>query len=195
MIDNVFDLSGTVIGIVKKDELILGEGITVGDVIVGVESNGLHANGYTLVRHVLLSKYSLDDVVEGLEHRLVDELLRPTRIYVKPVLKLLESVDIHGMAHITGGAFKKLTRLKDDVKFSLEHTPRQEIFKLIKKHARIDDKEMYSTFNMGIGFCIIVAKGDEDSVISTFNAHGINASIVGKVEDGKGVYINGIRLV
>jgi phosphoribosylformylglycinamidine cyclo-ligase len=121
--------------------------------------------------------------------------LKPTRIYVKPVLKLLESVDIHGMAHITGGAFKKLTRLKDDVKFSLEHTPRQEIFKLIRKHARIDDKEMYSTFNMGIGFCIIVAKGDEDSVISTFNAHGINASIVGRVEDGKGVYINGIRLV
>ena len=195
MIDNVFDLSGTVIGIVKKDELILGEGITVGDVIVGVESNGLHANGYTLVRHVLLSKYSLDDVVEGLEHKLVDELLRPTRIYVKPVLKLLESVDIHGMAHITGGAFKKLTRLKDDVRFSLEHTPGQDIFKLIRKHARIDDKEMYSTFNMGIGFCIIVAKGDEDSVISTFNSYGINASIVGKVEDGKGVYINGIRLV
>ncbi len=191
---NVFDLSGTVIGMVKKDELILGEGIAVDDVIVGVESNGLHANGYTLVRRVLLSKYALDDVVEGLEHKLVDELLRPTRIYVKPTLELLEHIDIHGIAHITGGAFKKLTRLSDNVRFSLENIQEQEIFKVIRRHARIDDKEMYSTFNMGIGLCIIVAKGDEDSVISTFNRHGINAYVVGRVEDGKGVYVNSVRI-
>ncbi len=191
---NVFDLSGTVVGMVKKDELILGEGIAVDDVIVGVESNGLHANGYTLARRVLLSKYALDDVVEGLEHKLVDELLRPTRIYVKPTLELLEHVDIHGIAHITGGAFKKLTRLNGNVRFSLENIKEQEIFKVIRRHARIDDKEMYTTFNMGIGLCIIVAKGDEEYVISTFNKHGMNAYVVGRVEDGKGVYVNGVRI-
>ncbi len=193
-IDNVFDLSGTVIGIAKKDELILGESIAIGDVIVGIESNGLHANGYTLVRHVLLSKYTLEDTPEGLSSKLKDELLRPTRIYVKPTLELIEHADVHGIAHVTGGAYRKLTRLKDDVRFTIEHDVEQEIFNVIKRHARIDDREMYSTFNMGIGLCVIVAKGDEDYTISTYNRYGMNAKVIGRIDEGRGVYINGIRI-
>lgn len=196
-VDNAFDLAGAVIGIARKDELILGESISAGDVIVGIASNGLHANGYTLVRHLLLSRYRLDERIDELGSTLEDELLKPTRIYVKPVLDMIRSMDIHGIAHITGGAFKKLTRLNSNVRFVLNSMPEPpSIFKLIKMHAKIDDAEMYSTFNMGIGLCVIAAKGDEDAIISICkNHHDMDAYVIGKVEEGKGVYVNDIRLV
>ncbi len=196
VVDNVFDLAGTVIGIARKDELILGESISAGDVIVGIASNGLHANGYTLARHVLLSRYRLDGRIDGLGSTLEDELLKPTRIYVKPIMDIIKRIDVHGIAHITGGAFRKLTRLNSNVKFLLDSMPEpQAIFRLIKEHAGIDDVEMYSTFNMGVGMCVIAAKGDEDAIISICKSHDMDAYVIGKVEEGKGVYINDVRLV
>ncbi|MEM2920121.1 MAG: phosphoribosylformylglycinamidine cyclo-ligase, partial [Candidatus Nitrosocaldus sp.] len=195
-VDNAFDLAGAVIGIARKDELILGESISAGDVIVGIASNGLHANGYTLVRHLLLSRYRLDERIDELGSTLEDELLKPTRIYVKPILDMIRSMDIHGIAHITGGAFKKLTRLNSNLKFVLNSMPEPPaIFKLVKMHAGLDDAEMYSTFNMGIGMCVIAAKGDEDAIISICKNHDMDAYVIGKVEEGKGVYVNDIRLV
>ncbi|MFN4336201.1 MAG: phosphoribosylformylglycinamidine cyclo-ligase [Candidatus Nitrosocaldus sp.] len=195
-VDNVFDLAGTVIGIARKDELILGESISAGDVIVGIASNGLHANGYTLARHVLLSRYRLDERIDELGSNLEDELLKPTRIYVKPILDIIKRMDVHGIAHITGGAFKKLTRLNSNVKFLLDSMPEpQTIFRLIKEHAGVDDVEMYSTFNMGVGMCVIAAKGDEDAIISICKNHDMDAYVIGRVEEGKGVYINDVRLV
>jgi len=192
--NQAFDLAGTVLGITDKDKLVLGDKIEVGDIIIGVESNGLHSNGYTLARKVLLRKYGIREKVKELDHTIGDELLRPTRIYVKPVMEILD--EVHGLAHITGGAFTKLTRLNNNVGFHLDTMPEPPpIFKLIQKHARINDKEMYSTFNMGIGFCIITQKNVEDAIVSTFRKHNMRASIVGRVKEDKGIYIDRTRLV
>ena len=190
-----FDLAGTVIGMAPKDRLVLGDKIEVNDVIVGVESSGLHSNGYSLARKVLLRKYKIGQKIRELNNTLADELLKPTRIYVKPVMDILEKMEIHGLAHITGGAFTKLTRLRDDVCFKLFDMPEpQPIFKLIQMHAKLDNKEMYSTFNMGIGFCVIVRDSTADDVINNFKKYGMRSSIVGKIMDGKGVYIGKVRL-
>lgn len=191
--DQALDLAGTVLGIADKDKLVLGDKIEVGDIIIGVESNGLHSNGYTLARKVLLRKYGIRKKVKELNHTMGDELLRPTWIYVKPVMEILD--EVHGLAHITGGAFTKLTRLNNNIGFYLDAMPEPSpIFKLIRKHARINDKEMYSTFNMGIGFCIIAPKSVEDAIVSTFRKHNMSASIVGSIKEDKGVYIGRTRL-
>ncbi len=190
-----FDLAGTVIGITDKTKLVLGDKIVNGDVIVGVESNGLHSNGFSLARKVLLRKYKIGQKIKELNSTLADELLRPTRIYVKPIIEILNKMEIHGLAHITGGAFTKLTRLNDSVSFKLDDVPEpQPIFKLLQTYAKINDKEMYSTFNMGIGFCVIARDKVADAVIKTFKKYGMRSSVVGKIADGKGVYIGKERL-
>lgn len=193
--EKAFDLAGTVVGIVEKNKLVLGDKIAPNDIIIGVESNGLHSNGYSLVRKVLLRKYKIKQRISELDRTLGDELLRPTRIYVKPVLEILKSVEVHGLAHITGGAFTKLVRLTSKFGFELDSMPEpQEIFKLVQKHAKISDKEMYSTFNMGIGLCVIIPKGSEDSVIDAFRGHGMRTSVIGKVGDAKGVSIGNLKI-
>ena len=106
------DLAGTAVGILSKKEMVLGKSIRIGDVIIGIKSSGLHSNGYTLARNVLLSKYKLSDKVKGIG-KLGAALLTPTEIYVKPVLEVLSKCKIHGLAHITGGSFTKLLRLKN----------------------------------------------------------------------------------
>jgi len=193
--EQAFDLAGTVIGMADKDKLVLGDKITSNDIIVGVESNGLHSNGYSLVRKVLLRRYKIKQKVSELGCTLADELLRPTRIYVKPVMEILKSTKVHGLAHITGGAFTKLVRLTSKFGFELDSIPEpQEIFKLIQKHAKINDREMYSTFNMGIGFCVVVPKGTEDSAIDAFRRHEMKSRVIGKKGDIKGVYISKIKI-
>jgi phosphoribosylformylglycinamidine cyclo-ligase len=146
-----FDLAAMVIGLVRKDRLITGEKMKPGDVLFGLHSSGVHSNGLTLARKVLLTK-RVDRVV-------LQELLRPTRIYVKPILKLLRSrVEIHGLAHITGGAYSKLKRisLQARVGFVLDNLPEpHSIFRQIQSTGHISDREMYRTFNMGIGFVVV----------------------------------------
>ncbi|MEM2855957.1 MAG: phosphoribosylformylglycinamidine cyclo-ligase [Candidatus Nitrosocaldaceae archaeon] len=193
--DNSFDLAGSMIGIVKKDEVILGEKIKIGDAIIGLESTGLHSNGYTLARKVLLKEYRLDEKIKGLRSTLGLELLRPTAIYVKPILALLEKhrENIHGMAHITGGAFSKLrrlTRYRFDIK--IDYVP--SIFKLIQEHASINEREMLRTFNMGIGFCIVIEKGYVDEVISLLKRYGVKSRLLGYIREGRGIYVNSIKI-
>jgi len=193
--EQAFDLAGTVIGMADKDRLILGDNIAYDDAIVGVESNGLHSNGYSMVRKVLLRKYKIRQKVKELGSTLAEELLRPTRIYVKPVLEALKHAEVHGLAHITGGAFTKLTRLTNRFGFKLDSMPElHEIFKLIQKHAKASDKEMYRTFNMGIGLCVIVPKGSEDAIIDVFRSHGMRSSVIGKIGDTRGVYIGKLKI-
>ena len=193
--EQAFDLAGTVIGMTDKDKLVLGDKISEGDVIIGIESNGLHSNGYSLVRKVLLRRYKIKQKILELHTTLANELLRPTRIYVKPVLEVLRSIEVHGLAHITGGAFTKLTRLTNKFGFELDNLPEpQEIFRLIKKHAKLNDREMYSTFNMGIGFCIIVPRGHEDAITHVFRRHGMRSSVIGRISDKKGVYIGKLKI-
>lgn len=193
--ERAFDLAGTVIGIADKDKLVLGDNITCNDIIVGVESSGLHSNGYSLVRKVLLRRYKIKQKVQELNGTLADELLKPTRIYVKPVLEVLKRAEVHGLAHITGGSFTKLSRLTNKFGFELDSMPEpHEIFKLVQKHAKISDKEMYGTFNMGIGLCVIVPKGSEDLVIDVFRRYDMRSNVIGRISDARGVYIGKLKL-
>jgi phosphoribosylformylglycinamidine cyclo-ligase len=182
---NAFDLAGMILGITHKSRLILGDKIKVGDIILGIESTGLHSNGYSLARKILLSKYSLEQKPEYLSRPLGEELLIPTRIYVKPVMEILEegNIGINGFAHITGGSFTKLSRLNRKVRFNLNNLPRAKgIFKQIQLDGHVKIKEMYKTFNMGIGFCAIIPKNSTDILIKIFQKHKMNCMQIGIVD-------------
>lgn len=179
-----FDLSGTAIGIVDKDRVILGDEIVAGDVIIGIESNGLHSNGFSLARKVLLEKHTVHDKIDDLD--IGEELLRPTLIYVQEVLEILKEAEIHGLANITGGAFLKLARLlrqaKTDVGVILDSLPEpQSIFKLIQKLGNISSSEMYKTFNMGVGFCIIAPESEIQTIQTICKKYGKNANRIGSI--------------
>ncbi len=181
-----FDLAGSMIGIVKRNKLILGDKINENDIIIGLRSNGLHSNGYSLARKVLLKHYKLDDKIDELGCTLGDELLKPTKIYVKDILKIIDKYEIHGLAHITGGSFTKLSRL-GNYKFVIDNLPKpMPIFRLLHEHG-VEDREMFRTFNMGIGFCIIT---NDNRVVREID----NAYIIGRIEKGNGVYVNDILL-
>ena len=149
-----FDLAAAVIGIVNRRNIITGEECEEGDIILGLRSNGIHSNGLTLARKVLLEPRT--------HHEILRELLRPTRIYVQKILKVTKSKsEIHGLAHITGGAYSKLKRIgkRANVGFNLDTLPQpHSIFRTIQQKGKISDREMYRTFNMGIGFLIICPK-------------------------------------
>jgi phosphoribosylformylglycinamidine cyclo-ligase len=190
---NAFDLAGMVLGMTSKSRLVLGDKIRVGDVILGIESSGLHSNGYSLARKILLSKYSIEEKPKYLTRPLGEELLIPTRIYVKPVMEILErqTIDVSGFAHITGGSFTKLSRLSRTVRFNLNHLPiAKGIFKQIQLDGRVNSKEMYKTFNMGIGFCVVMRKNSLDRVIRIFERHKMKCRQIGTVDQrGKGEVI------
>ena len=156
-----FDLSAMSIGVVKKSKIITGEKVKVGDAIIGLLSSGIHSNGLTLARKILFRK--------GFEREVAKELLTPTRIYVKQIMKLLKSrIQIHGLAHITGGAFSKLKRIGEraNIGFYLDDLFRpQEIFNQIQEEGDISDREMYRTFNMGTGFLVVCPKNEARSVL------------------------------
>jgi phosphoribosylformylglycinamidine cyclo-ligase len=191
---NAFDLAGMVVGIIDKQKMmILGNKIQIGDIILGVQSNGLHSNGYTLARKVLLSKYSVDDKADYLTHTVGEEMLTPTLIYVRPVMEIIKAkiTSVHGFAHITGGSFTKLARLNKKVRYNLDNLPKAHgIFKQIQIDGHIKTKEMYKTFNMGIGFCIILSKNSVDRVISIFEKYKMRCSQIGIVDKkGRGEVI------
>ena len=187
-----FDLAGMVVGILKKSDMILGDKIKTDDVIIGVNSSGLHSNGYSLARKALLSKYSIQEKIKGLGI-LGDALLAPTKIYVKPVLQAIKECNVHGLAHITGGSFTKLLRLKK-TGFLLDNLPEPPpIFQIIENEG-VEEEEMYKTFNMGIGFCLISPKGDVQKISQIFKKHGFQGRQIGKIIEKKGVYINKLRI-
>ena len=186
--ENTFDLVGSVFGVADKKSLVMGNKISQSDIVIGLESNGLHSNGYSLARKVLLPRYKLRNSHKLLESSIGEELLKPTRIYVKPILEILKKLDsIHGLAHITGGSFAKLSRLNDKVDYKLDNLPQQEnIFSLIQQAGKISPKEMYSTFNMGIGFCIIVSKSGLDNVEKILEKNMVRYHQIGYITKGNG---------
>jgi phosphoribosylformylglycinamidine cyclo-ligase len=185
--ENAFDLAGMVMGIVM-DKPILGRTIKPGDIILGVESSGLHSNGYTLARNVLLSKYSVDDHADHLVQTVGEELLMPTRIYVSPVIEILKKkIRLHGLANITGGGLTKLPRLSLQVRYVFDNLPTPlGIFQQIQADGNIDNKEMYRTFNMGVGFCLIAPRASADEIISIFKKYKMLCRVVGRIEKGSG---------
>jgi len=185
---NGFDLAGTCLAYVKKKDIVTGENIVTGDIIIGLSSSGIHSNGYTLARKVIQkAKLSYKDRFQG---KLIGEiLLTPTQIYVKEIVELLKNVKVHGLAHITGGGLKNLSRLNKNVKFVIDEPFEPDpIFKFIQKTGNIDDKEMYQTFNMGMGFAVTVAQKDAEKSLKILKEHSKSkVKIVGKIQKGKGV--------
>jgi len=180
---NDFDLAGTGIGFVDIGKIITGESIVEGDTIIGIRSSGIHSNGLSLARKVLLenNRFTIDDIIPNTNFTIGKELLRPTELYVKPIVNLLkENLDIKGLAHITGGGFTNLKRLNKNIGFDIYGLPEpQDIFKLIYNQ-NVSLKEMYKVFNMGIGFVVIVDKKDSEKVLNTLNQY-CEAYDIGKV--------------
>lgn len=168
--ENDYDLAGFCVGIVDKEKIITGEKIKKGDHIFGLKSSGIHSNGYSLVRKIVLEKekLSLDEKIEGLDTSLGEELLKPTKIYVKEILALLEKIEINGLSHITGGGFyENIPRMIPDglcAKIDVRNIPLPKIFSLLEKWGELDKKDMYETFNMGVGLVFVVDKKDIEKI-------------------------------
>ncbi len=175
-----YDLAGFAVGVVEKDRIIDGSAMKAGDRIIGLAASGLHSNGYSLVRKV----FSLKE-----QKKLAKTLLEPTRIYVEPVLQAIESFEIKGIAHNTGGAFyEKLTKIVPQgkcLKIDKSAWPVPEIFQMIQKIGKITEKEMHTTFNMGIGMILVVSSKDSQSLRQFMSQRGLPAWDIGEVVEGK----------
>ncbi|MFQ5807998.1 MAG: phosphoribosylformylglycinamidine cyclo-ligase [Armatimonadota bacterium] len=185
-----FDLAGAAFGLVPLDGILTGEDIGPGDAIVGLASSGIHSNGLTLARKALLEQMDLaiDSHVEELGRTVGEELLEPTRIYVRLALEILRSdADVKGLANITSDGLLNLLRLRGDVDYVIKNHPEPPpIFALIQRAAGVTDEEMYAVFNMGVGFCVVCADRDAGSVLDIARAHGIDAWKLGAVQQGSG---------
>ncbi len=179
------DLSGTSIGVVKKDKLITGEKVRSGDLIFGIPSSGIHSNGLTLARRIFPA---LDEKVHGVKIGL--ELLKPTRIYVRNLVSLLKECTPHGLAHITGGGLLNILRVKKMKYVISEPLKPHWLFKEIAERGKITHEEMYRTFNMGMGFVIIAPEDCEWHIKKNVP----DARFVGAVEDGKTVEVPELKI-
>lgn len=187
-----YDLVGFAVGVVDRDRIIDGSNISEGDVLIGLPSSGLHSNGFSLVRKLFfeIEKFSVSQYVDELGMALGEELLKPTRIYVDIIEKILDKFVVKGMSHITGGGFyENIPRMLPEglvANIDVRGIDIPAIFKLIEKLGRINKKEMYSTFNMGIGMVIAVDKKDGDSIIDYLNSIGEKAYLIGEIKKGEG---------
>ncbi|MCM3703053.1 phosphoribosylformylglycinamidine cyclo-ligase [Paenibacillus macerans] len=186
-----YDIAGFTVGVVDKRKIVNGSTIAPGDTVIGLASSGVHSNGFSLVRKLLLEQagYSLQDTLPELGgQKLGDVLLTPTKLYVKPVLSLLEQADVKGMAHITGGGFiENIPRvLPEGVNVEIEHSswPILPIFDLLQQKGGVSNRDMFTTFNMGIGLVIIVAADQAEAALQTLREAGESPYVIGKVTAG-----------
>jgi len=190
--DGEYDLAGFAVGIVDKKKMLDSSKVKVGDVIIGLPSSGIPSNGFSLVRKIIgdagldLTSYSqYTDSILG------DALLAPTKIYVKPVLSLIEKVNVKSVAHITGGGFyENIPRaLPDGIMAKIEKSVIKvpPIFKLLQEEGAVPERDMFNIFNMGIGMCVIVAKKDADKALEILKEAGEDAYIIGETVKGSGV--------
>jgi len=186
-----YDLAGFSVGIVDRHKIIDGSKIKAGDVLIGLPSNGLHSNGFSLVRNVFFKhhNFNVTDFVEELGTTLGDELLRPTRIYVHPVSELLEKFEIHGLCHITGGGFyENIPRMYPDgfaAHIDTTKIRKQPIFSLLQKMGNVDTDEMYSTFNMGVGLIMAVSAHEVEGVVSFLSEKKEEFFVLGEIKESE----------
>lgn len=186
-----YDIAGFTVGIVDKKKIIDGSSIAQGDAVIGLASSGVHSNGFSLVRRLLLEQegLSLNESVDGLDGKLGDVLLAPTKIYVKSVLALLERVQVKGMAHITGGGFlENIPRvLPGNVNAHIEYGswPILPIFRLMQEAGGISNNDMFRTFNMGIGMVIVVPAGQAEEALRIAKELGEDAYRIGTITPGE----------
>lgn len=185
-----YDIAGFAVGIVDKSRVITGKTIEAGDVIIGIASSGLHSNGYSLARKVLLEdgQLSLDEGYGNLGKTLGEALITPTKIYVSSVMKVLDAVKVKGIAHITGGGFyENIPRILPadvDAHIEIGSWDVPEIFKLIQKLGDIQEEEMFKTFNMGIGMMLVVAEEEVQKVMDLLKASGETPYRIGEIQKG-----------
>jgi phosphoribosylformylglycinamidine cyclo-ligase len=184
-----YDLAGFCVGVVEKDAIIDGSGIRAGDAVIGLASSGAHANGYSLIRKLLAdSQGGAQTLLEG--RALLERLLTPTRIYVKPLLELLRALPVRGLAHITGGGLvDNVPRVLPpglEARLERRRWHRDPLFDWLQRAGRIDRQEMYRTFNCGIGMVAIVPAHSADASVALLSAHGETAAIIGEVRQGSG---------
>ena len=189
-----YDIAGFTVGAVEKSRMIDGTKTESGDVVIGLQSSGVHSNGFSLVRKLIFKDHDLDLKEKyTLSRPLGDVLLEPTRIYVRPVSKVLEEVDVHGVAHITGGGFyENMPRcLKPGlgIKINKGSWEIPEIFPFLQKLGNVDEKDMYNVFNMGVGMILVVAEKDVEKTMENLAANGEKPSVIGTVTDGEGIVI------
>jgi len=182
-----YDLAGFVVGIVENAQLIDGSGVTVGDKLIGIASSGLHCNGYSLVRKLLLEHYKMDmrKKIEEIGEILGEELLRPTRIYVKTILNLTRDFNLGGIAHITGGGITgNLPRVIPKGCKAIVHKKTWDIppiFPFLKEKGKLSEEEMFRTFNNGIGMVLIVRPKEVEDLLARLHSLGEKAFIIGEV--------------
>ena len=187
-----YDLAGFVVGIVDRKDYITGEGIRPGDVVLGLASSGIHSNGYSLVRKLFFEilGFKVDDYVDELKGKVYEVLLTPTRIYVKSILRLLKEVKVKGMAHITGGGIPgNLVRVLPKnvdavVKKGSWEVPA--IFRFIQEKGNVPEEEMFRTFNMGVGYAVVVSPEDADRAVSLLKESGEEVYRIGEIREGEG---------
>ncbi len=197
--EDEYDMAGFSVGIVDKEKIITGDAIKEGNAIIGIPSSGIHSNGYSLVRKIFFEKmgYTVDTHIDELGETLGEALLRPTRIYANACGAVTPNFDVKGIVHITGGGFfENIPRvLPDDIAVSIDRGTWKElpIFGLIQKCGDIEDMEMFSTFNMGIGMMMFVDEKDADAVVKVLKDAGEEASVIGKTVkfEKEKVIING----
>jgi len=187
-----YDIAGFTVGAVEKSKLIDGTKVSVGNILIGIQSSGVHSNGFSLVRKIVMKDHDFDlhRHYDELNGKLGEVLLTPTKIYVKPVLEVLKTIDIHAICHITGGGFdENIPRvLKENqgveiIENSWEKPP---VFNFLEKWGNILHREMYNIFNMGIGMILIVKQEDVISTMKILSHHGEKVFEIGKVVEGDG---------
>ncbi len=190
-----YDIAGFTVGAVDRANLIDGSKVKTGDVLVGIASSGVHSNGFSLVRKIVADAgLEFDKKYEETGDKTLGEmLLTPTRIYVKPVLDVIRNVDVHGVAHITGGGFdENIPRILHEgqgievKEGSWEILP---VFRLLEKYGKVPHREMFNIFNMGIGMVLALDEKDAPKAIEILEKHGEKASVIGKITDQPGVKI------
>jgi phosphoribosylformylglycinamidine cyclo-ligase len=196
-----FDLAGACVGLVPMNRIIVGQAIQPGDAVIGLRSSGIHSNGLTLAREVFFAKarYRVDRHLPELGRTVGEELLEPTRIYVREVLELLRAgVEIRAMAHITSDGFLNLARVQAKVGYILDHLPEpQPVFRLIQELGKIGDAEMFNVFNMGTGFCLVLPDAGVAQALNLLKDRGVEAYRLGQAvaDPERKVHLPSKRLV
>jgi phosphoribosylformylglycinamidine cyclo-ligase len=179
-----FDLAGACVGLVPMDRIIIGQDIRAGDVVIGLRSSGIHSNGLTLARDVFFNRAKLraDQLVPEFGRTVGEELLEPTRIYVREVLDLLRAgIAVKAMAHITSDGLLNLLRVQSPVSYVLDALPApQPVFTLLQRLGGVADEEMFQVYNMGVGFCLVVAATDTDRALDALKRLGVESSVLGR---------------
>lgn len=196
MPDDEYDLAGFTVGIGEKDKLVSGEYLKAGDALIAIASSGVHSNGFSLVRKVFnIGESTVNQYFDELGATLGEELITPTRIYVKPLLALMDKVRVNAISHITGGGFyENVPRMLNDNTLAViekEKCFKKPIFELIQKTGGISEHDMYNTFNMGTGIILAVDSDKADEAVRILNATGEKAAVVGEIKDGE----KGVELV